>query len=251
MSGHWVLNLATLKSIQVVKKRRILLDFISFELGRRPVAVLGENGAGKSTLFRVLAGLERRYSGDLTFLGEDAKSSKGFFLQRSSIGYLPQTVDRSINFRVIEAVKYAGWLKGLKGLELETAVADALNLANCSKFANEKLKTLSGGELKRVGLAQVYVHRPKLLLLDEPTAALDPAERSSLLQTLRNTSGFGTLVFSTHLIADLVDFEGDVLVLKNGGVKFFGSVDHFKARAASLGDSLTVLESAYKSIVES
>ena len=211
--------------------------------------MLGENGAGKSTLFRILAGLERRYDGDLTFMGRNAKSAEGFLSQRSSIGYLPQQIDRSTNFRVAEAVRYAGWLKGLKGLELETAVTQAMALANCAQFSGDKLKTLSGGELKRVGLAQAFVNKPKLLVLDEPTAALDPAERTALLKTLRNAANLGTLVFSTHLIADLVEFEGDVLVLKNGRVLFFGPLDEFRGQSKTSGDSLQVLESAYESIV--
>lgn len=237
-------------ALEVLKRGKRILRGVDLNIGSRPIVVLGPNGAGKSTLFRTIVGLERPDAGTLTIDGQLVTSKVGRMRQRGAIGYLSQAPDESANFTGLTAIEYAGWLKGLSGEQLKTAVTKAVSLSRSDEFAERKTAKLSGGQLKRIGIAQAIVHSPALVILDEPTAALDPLERIATLKMLRDLAATSCVVFSTHMISDLLDFEGDVVVLADGKVLFVGGIDEFLLRGDSQGsERLKALESAYANLV--
>jgi ABC-2 type transport system ATP-binding protein len=239
-----------IKSLQISKRGKEILRGVDLDIGSRPIVVLGPNGAGKSTLFRTIVGLERPDTGTLTIDGQLVSSKVGRMRQREAIGYLSQVPDESANFTGLTAIEYAGWLKGLSGEQLKTAVTKAVSLSRSDEFAERKTAKLSGGQLKRIGIAQAIVHSPALVILDEPTAALDPLERIATLKMLSELAATSCVVFSTHMISDLLDFEGDVVVLADGKVLFVGGIDEFLLRGDSQGsERLKALESAYANLV--
>ena len=238
------------RGLEISKRGKQIICGVDLNIGSRPIVVLGPNGAGKTTLFRAVVGLDRPDAGSLTIDGKLVSSKVGRMRQREAIGYLSQSSDESANFTGLTAIEYAGWLKGLSGEQLKTAVTKAVSLSRSDEFAERKTAKLSGGQLKRIGIAQAIVHSPELVILDEPTAALDPLERIATLKMLRDLAATSCVVFSTHLISDLHDFEGDVVVLSEGKVVFNGGIEEFLLRGDAQGsERLKALESAYANMV--
>jgi len=128
---------------------------------------------------------------------------------------------------VQEQIAYAAWLKGLSRKQAWVAATDALAWVDLSELAEHKTATLSGGQLRRVGLAQVIVHNPNVLLLDEPTTGLDPAQRSRFRELLTKFPPECSVVVSTHQVDDLTDLFNTVVVLTQGRIKFSGTVPAF------------------------
>ena len=210
-------------------RRRPILNELSFDFDGGVLAVLGPNGAGKTTMMRVLAEGTRVSAGRVIFRGMDV-SDRGFARElRVSTGYQPQAPRLMGAFSVEEAVKYAAWLKGVSGSRIDDAVALALSRTNLTDLSRDKVRTLSGGQRKRASIAQAIVHEPELVLLDEPTAALDPQERMSLLEVLRNLGDTLNVVFTTHITSDLsgVGAASTVLLLEGGRRRFCGSAGEF------------------------
>lgn len=236
--------------LHISKRGKRILCGIDLTIGAKPIVVLGPNGAGKSTLFRAIVGLESPNAGTIKIDGHEVSTKLGNRLQRSEIGYLSQAPDESANFTGLSAIEYAGWLKGLSGEQLKAAVAEAVSLSSSTEFAARKTVKLSGGQLKRIGIAQAIVHSPALVILDEPTAALDPLERIATLKMLSELATKSCVVFSTHMISDLLDFEGVVVVLADGKVLFNGGIEEFLLRGDAQGsERLKALESAYANLV--
>lgn len=224
---------ATLQITSLVARRgrRRVLNGLSFEARPGVLAVLGPNGAGKSTLFRVITGLGRASSGRLVFDGVDATSRSGLRAVRGRLGYQPQTPTFTNGFTVRESLRYAAWLKGVGRREAEGRVERALTTANLTELARRPVRLLSGGQQKRTAIAQAIVHEPGLLVLDEPTAALDPTERRAVLDVVEALGHRSTVLMSTHITSDLVAAT-DVLVLDAGRARFTGTRADFGEQAA-------------------
>ncbi len=160
------------------------------------------------------------------------------------MGYLPQSGFFVPSFTVRESVAYALWLKGQRNNGL---VGEALERSNTAHLAARKMSRLSGGERQRVGIAQAVVSKPRVLLLDEPTASLDPIERRSVLEVLAALAGTTTIIMSTHNVADLPGICDSVMAVSHGQVRFHGSVSEFAAADAPTADDL---ESAYARCIQ-
>lgn len=230
---------------------------LSVRLGRRTVVesqswvhssgilgLLGPNGAGKTSLLSVLGTLRRPSSGTARVGGHDLQTRHGIAQARAATGYLPQSGFFVPSFTVRESVAYALWLKGQRNNVL---VEEALERSNTAHLATRKMSRLSGGERQRVGIAQAVVSQPGVLLLDEPTASLDPIERRSVLDVLASLSGTTTIIMSTHNVADLPGICDSVMAVSRGKVRFHGSV---RAFAAVNAPTATDLEIAYARCVE-
>jgi ABC-2 type transport system ATP-binding protein len=225
---------------------------VDLVVGSRSLVLLGPNGAGKTTLLRAIATLQLPTSGDLRLFGLDARGRDGAILARRNIGYQSQSGSFVPTFSVKNVVEYAGWLKGLNGDSLHQRVDEVLQQTRISHLSRRRVSRLSGGEQKRVSIAQALVHAPKVLLLDEPTAALDPEERISLLELLSTLKHQCTIVFSTHNTADVESVADDVVVVDGGQITFTGSVAAFGALADSESDGFgTKFDRAYSRCVRS
>jgi len=193
--------------------------------------LLGPNGAGKSTLLGLGAGVLRPRSGRVARGGSDAwrRRERRRFLRE--VGWLPQAVRPTPGLRVREHVAYAGWLKGMSRADAWQAAAGALARVGLADHADRPARALSGGQTRRMGIAQCLVHDAKVLLLDEPTAGLDPAQRASFATTLLGLGDEVSVLVSTHQTEDLSDTYEHVFLIDAGSLIARGTTAEFLARA--------------------
>jgi len=204
-------------------RRELALDNLTVSIPQGSCGLLGPNGAGKTTLMRLLSTIYRPQVGQIRVLGYDLGDDNDRQDVRSRIGYLPQAFGVFPGFTVSEFVEYFAILRGVHSSVVVRAVGEALAQVELTARSSSKMKTLSGGMLRRAGLAQAIVHQPALLLLDEPTAGLDPDQRHAIRETLRRIAASNTVVISTHLIEDIAALGGHVLVLRAGRLCFEGT----------------------------
>lgn len=192
--------------------------------------VVGLNGAGKTTLFRLLLG-------DLTSQRGTVEVARGPGGTRpASIGYLPQTFGFPPRFTVTEFVTHFAWLRGVGRKRRTEYARTAIEQVELTDHAHDRMGTLSGGMLRRAGIAQAIVHRPDLVLLDEPTAGLDPRQRVGLRSLFTTLAVETTLVVSTHLLEDVAAVGGYVSVLHDGELRYTGPVTDL-AKSSSAEES--------------
>jgi len=228
--------------------RQVALDGIELEIGPGVFGLLGPNGAGKTTLLRTLATILRAKSGTLRLLGYDPADDRQRRELRRRLGYLPQSLGYYPNFTVFEFVEYFALLKEMPAREVRPAVARAIERVDLEERARARLKTLSGGMLRRVGIAQAIVNDPALLLLDEPTAGLDPEQRVAFRGLLREIGTRSTVIVSTHLVEDVAAACGEVGLLDRGRLVFRGTPAELMQRGeGGIGDS--PLERGYSRVL--
>jgi ABC-type multidrug transport system ATPase subunit len=201
-----------------VGRRRMAVDGVTLTMSRGVHGLLGPNGAGKTTLIRALATVLRPTSGTLSLLGGMETR-----MLRRRIGYLPQEFGYYRRFTVREFVEYMAWLKEMPGGEIPGAVQRAVERVGLADRADDRLRTLSGGMVRRVGIAQAIVNDPEILLLDEPTAGLDPAQRLRFRSLLTELGTDACVVVSTHLVEDVAAACTDVVLLADGKLVFQGT----------------------------
>src|SRR5690349_23015568 len=176
---------------------------VSLQAGPGVFGLLGPNGAGKTTLLRMMATVIPPTTGRLRLLDRDPATYGPRREVRRRLGYLPQNLGYYPGFTVAEFVEYFALLKEMPAARVPAAVATAVERVDLSGKAKAKLRTLSGGMLRRVGIAQAIVNEPELLLLDDPTAGLDPEQRVPFRALLRELGQRATVVVSTHLVEDV------------------------------------------------
>jgi ABC-2 type transport system ATP-binding protein len=193
--------------------------------------LLGPNGAGKTSLLRMLATVIPPSSGTLRLLGRDPGSYGPRREIRRRLGYLPQNLGYYPGFTVAEFVEYFALLKDMPPGRVPAAVALAVERTGLGDKARARLRTLSGGMLRRAGIAQAIVNEPELLLLDEPTAGLDPEQRVAFRALLRDLGERATVIVSTHLVEDVGAACTRVALMNQGKILFYGTPDELTARA--------------------
>src|SRR3984885_11671920 len=208
---------------------------VSLATGRGVFGLLGPNGAGKTTLLRMMATVIPPSSGTLRLLGRDPGSYGPRREIRRRLGYLPQNLGYYPGFTVVEFVEYFALLKEMPAARIPAAVAAAVERVDLGGKAKAKLRTLSGGMLRRVGIAQAIVNQPDLLLLDEPTAGLDPEQRVAFRALLRDLGQRSTVIVSTHLVEDVGAACGEVALMDAGKIVFRGAPDELTARGEGSG----------------
>lgn len=207
------------------RRDRPQLEGIEMTLERGRTVLLGPNGAGKTTLLKVIAGV-LAYDGSLTI--DDVPYSTSSRRPRSfrrSVGWLPQDVTPFPNLSVREHVAYVGWLKGLTMKRAWHDAGAALDAVGLASRARESAGSLSGGQTRRLGIAGVLVHDAAYLLLDEPTAGLDPRERERLVEILRPIEKERAVLISTHDTDSLIDSDSHIHVLAGGVTRFAGTYE--------------------------
>ena len=208
---------------------------VSLETGPGVFGLLGPNGAGKTTLLRMMATVVPPSSGGLRLLGRDPGSYAERREIRRRLGYLPQNLGYYPGFTVAEFVEYFALLKEMPAGQVPRAVAAAIERVDLGSKARAKLRTLSGGMLRRAGIAQAIVNAPELLLLDEPTAGLDPEQRMAFRGLLRDLGQRSTVIVSTHLVEDIGAACSQVAVMNEGQVVFHGTPADLTARGEETG----------------
>lgn len=181
-------------------KKEVINGF-SYEFHQGIYGILGPNGAGKTTLMKCILGLEK-YDGTI-HMGENEQ-----------IGYLPQNFSLFRQLRVMEAMEYIAILKSAENDDLEKILENV----NLLQEKNTKVKTLSGGMLRRFGIAQALIGNPNILIIDEPTVGLDPKERVRFRNLLAQIQGDRTILFSSHIVEDMDAIADEIIVFKNGDI---------------------------------
>jgi ABC-2 type transport system ATP-binding protein len=207
--------------------------------------LLGPNGAGKTSLLRMMATVIPPSSGRMRLLGRDPGSYEPRREIRRRLGYLPQNFGYYPSFTVVEFVEYFALLKDVPAARVPAAVAAAVERVDLGGKARAKLRTLSGGMLRRVGIAQAIVNDPELLLLDEPTAGLDPEQRVQFRALLRDLGQHASVVVSTHLVEDVGAACTEVALMDAGRIVFHGTPAALTARGETDGTGDSPLERGY------
>ncbi|WP_372338998.1 ABC transporter ATP-binding protein [Actinoplanes sp. RD1] len=204
------------EGLRVRAGRHLAVDGLDLALGTGVHGLLGPNGAGKTTLMRALATVLRPAGGRLTLLGREVGGRGDLREVRRGLGYLPQQFGFYPRFTVREFVEYMAWLKEMPKAAVPGAVQRAIDRVGLTAKADARMKTLSGGMLRRAGIAQAVVNDPAVLLLDEPTVGLDPEQRLDFRELLRDLGTDSCVLVSTHLVEDVVAACSEVVLLNEG-----------------------------------
>jgi ABC-2 type transport system ATP-binding protein len=214
----------------VYKGNTVALDGIDLNIGTGLFGMLGPNGAGKSTLMRVICTLLVPTEGRVTVGGHDVVRERRAV--RTLFGYLPQEFSAWRLHRVAEVLDTLASLSGLREkASRQQRVFEILESVGLEEVADRKVKKLSGGMVRRLGVAQALIHDPKILVVDEPTVSLDPEERLHFRQLMAKLGQDRIIVLSTHIVADLGSGCSDLALIDHGKVVFRGSPAELMSRA--------------------
>jgi len=199
-------------------KNKIAVDRISFDLTEGVTGLLGANGAGKTTLMRMMSGILTPTSGEISADGIPVQSEN----YRALLGYLPQDFGYYPEFTAKEFLEYFSALKGIDRKRTKERTKELLELVGLSDVAGKKIKTFSGGMKQRVGIAQALLNDPKILILDEPTAGLDPKERVRFRTLIEELGKNSIVLLSTHIVSDIEHIADRIIMMKDGALVWQG-----------------------------
>jgi len=203
------------------------VDSVSYTFRSGVYGLLGVNGAGKTTLMRMLTTLLNPTSGEITWDGEDIFQMDKEY--RKLLGYLPQDFGVYPDFSVQDYLMYISTLKGIKPATAKIRVQETLHLTGMTQFRSKKMKALSGGMKRRAGIAQAVLNNPKILVLDEPTAGLDPSERIRFRNLISELAADRIVLLSTHIVSDVEFMASQILLMKDGRFPVTGTSEEIIA----------------------
>ncbi len=202
-------------------KNKIAVDRLSLVLTPGVYGLLGANGAGKTTLMRMICGILKPTNGEVSFDGMDV-SQEGY---RDALGYLPQDFGYYPEFSAQDFMYYMASLKGLTKPQAVAKTKELFEIVSLNDVARKKIKTFSGGMKQRLGIAQALLNNPKILVLDEPTAGLDPKERVRFRNLISELGKDRIVLLSTHIVSDVEHIASTILVMRNGQMLHQGSLE--------------------------
>ena len=205
-------------------QNRIAVDRVSATLQKGVYGLLGANGAGKTTLMRMLCGILKPTGGTITFDGIDVSEEA----YRAVLGYLPQDFGFYPEFSALDFLLYLAALKGIPKAQAKRRSRELLALVSLQEAEKKKIKTFSGGMKQRLGIAQALLNDPKLLILDEPTAGLDPKERVRFRNFIQTLGKDSIVLLSTHIVSDIEHIADEILMMKAGQLIYRGKWAHEK-----------------------
>ncbi|MDM8313076.1 MULTISPECIES: ABC transporter ATP-binding protein [Clostridium] len=208
------MNKLEIIKLKKVYKEKIANDDINLVLDCGVYGLLGANGAGKTTFMKQIVTLTKPTNGEILYNGKNIELLGSEY--RELIGYLPQDFDAYRDFKIIEFMEYMADLKDIEDKEVK--IKELLTLVGLHEVKNRKMSKLSGGMKRRVGIAQALLNDPKILVLDEPTAGLDPQERNRFRNLISNLGKEAIVILSTHIISDIEQISKEIIMIKNGKV---------------------------------
>ncbi|WP_332249076.1 ABC transporter ATP-binding protein [Paenibacillus zanthoxyli] len=217
----------TLNQVSKQFSAKKVVDGISARLNSGVYGLLGANGAGKTTLMRMICGILKPTSGTILMNGEEIGRMGERY--RDLLGYLPQDFGYYPDFSAEEFLWYVGSLKGLTLPAAKGKARELLRMVALSEAARKKIRTFSGGMKQRLGIAQAMLNDPRVLVLDEPTAGLDPKERVRFRNLIADLARDKIVILSTHIVSDVEYIADQILVMKQGGLLMTGTVEQLTA----------------------
>lgn len=214
-------NKIEIRNVDKFYGRKQALYDINLTINQGMFGLLGRNGAGKTTLMKTLATLHQIRNGSITVCGIPIEHAKDI---RSITGYLPQDFSMYPTMTVEESLDYLGVLSGMNKELREKRIAMLLKCVNLTEHKHKKVKALSGGMKRRLGIAQALLHEPKVLIVDEPTAGLDPEERIRFRNLLCEVAEERIVILSTHIVGDIEATCEDIAIMNNGHILWKGTV---------------------------
>ena len=234
------------------RKKEALKD-VNFKLEQGVYGLLGENGAGKSTLMRILTTVDFPTSGSVLYGGKNINEMDEDY--RNLVGYMPQDYSVYPSFTATDFLTYMGTLKGIPKDKLKVKIPEVLEFVNLSDVANKKVRTFSGGMKRRIGIAQAILNDPEILILDEPTAGLDPKERIRFSNILSNMAKEKIILLSTHIVSDIEAIANQLIIIRKGEITETGNIDELvegvagKVWEAVIGQDMMNTVSAERAII--
>ena len=197
---------------------KIAVDRLSFTLKPGVTGLLGANGAGKTTLMRMITGILSPTGGVITYDGKEVKSEE----YRNILGFLPQDFGYYPEFTGKEFLMYFCALKGLSKKDAKVRTSELLKMVSLEDAANKKVRKYSGGMKQRLGIAQALINRPEVLILDEPTAGLDPKERVRFRNLIEELGKESIVLLSTHIVSDIENIADRLIMMRSGRIIWDG-----------------------------
>lgn len=214
-------NKIEIKNVDKFYGKKQALYNINLTINQGMFGLLGRNGAGKTTLMKTLATLHQKKSGNITVCGVPIENTKEI---RSMTGYLPQDFSMYPTMTVEESLDYLGILSGMTKDIRQNRIDVLLKRVNLTEHKHKKVKALSGGMKRRLGIAQALLHDPQVLIVDEPTAGLDPEERIRFRNLLCEVAEERIVILSTHIVGDIEATCEDISIMNNGRILWQGTV---------------------------
>lgn len=212
-----------LKNITKKYKNKEVLSHLNFEFDNKIYAFIGHNGSGKSTLMRIITGLIEPTQGEVIFYQND----KIIDYKKVKFGYLSQEFNAFKEFTVYEQLEYFAIMKKINKKVYPNEIKKVLVEVNLWENKDEKCKNLSGGMIRRLGIAQTLLGSPDIIILDEPVVGLDPDERMRFMEIIKSIQLDIPIIFSTHIIDDISSLSPEIIFFKNGQIKFNGLSSQF------------------------
>lgn len=212
-----------LKNITKKYKNKEVLSHLNFEFDNKIYAFIGHNGSGKSTLMRIITGLIEPTQGEVLFYQND----KIIDYKKVKFGYLSQEFNAFKEFTVYEQLEYFAIMKKINKKVYSNEIKKVLVEVNLWENKDVKCKNLSGGMIRRLGIAQTLLGSPDVIILDEPVVGLDPDERMRFMEIIKSIQLDIPIIFSTHIIDDISSLSPEIIFFKNGQIKFNGSSSQF------------------------
>lgn len=212
-----------LKNITKKYKNKEVLSHLNFEFDNKIYAFIGHNGSGKSTLMRIITGLIEPTQGEVIFYQND----KIIDYKKVKFGYLSQEFNAFKEFSVYEQLEYFAIMKKINKKVYPNEIKKVLVEVNLWENKDVKCKNLSGGMIRRLGIAQTLLGSPDIIILDEPVVGLDPDERMRFMEIIKSIQLDIPIIFSTHIIDDISSLSPEIIFFKNGQIKFNGSSSQF------------------------
>ncbi len=206
---------------------KVAVKQMNLTLNSGVYGLLGANGAGKTTLMRLLCDIQTPTSGKITLDGKNISSLGEKY--RNLLGYLPQNFGSYPDFTAQDFLLYVASLKGLTAKQAKKKAAELLEAVSLSNVQDRKIKTFSGGMKQRLGIAQAMLNDPRILILDEPTAGLDPKERVRFRNLISSFSKERVVILSTHIVSDVEFIAEEIIMMKSGAVLHFGKPQEITA----------------------
>ena len=219
-----------------------VLNNLSVTISEGMYGLLGKNGAGKTTFMRILTTILPYESGSVEIYGIPHRKTRDI---RKIIGYLPQDFSLYPSLTVYEALDYCGVLSEIPKRERRERITELLEKTNLTAETRKKVKALSGGMKRRLGIAQAMLNDPKVLIVDEPTVGLDPEERVNFREMLTEYAAGRVVILSTHIVEDIEETCGVIGILHNGNLAFNGNINDFKENM-----NADKLETAYMKLLK-